>query len=135
MHGERLIQIGERAQAKGSGGKGMSITRTQHKCLMAIREFMAHKGYSPRYREIAEALGLRSIDTVRRVIHILEEQGFLKIQGFGTGMNLELTPQKNLEMNSCKLRHPRIWFQENECPLCSLLQTISVEAPPPGVGQ
>lgn len=54
-----------------------------------VLNFIGDRGYSPTYKEIAAALGLRSLATVHKHVHRLAREGEIEIQapdasrGFG----------------------------------------------------
>lgn len=51
--------------------------KTRNQVLIFIVEYNAANGYSPTFREIGQALGLRSISTVSKYVHLLIEEGEL----------------------------------------------------------
>ncbi len=53
-----------------------------HEVLTFITDFCCQNGYSPTYREIMNALGIRSPSTVSRYIHILLDNGELSCDEF-----------------------------------------------------
>ncbi len=48
-------------------------------CLDFIRAFIAERGYSPSYQEIADGIGLRSKNATHRLIHELRERGLIEL--------------------------------------------------------
>lgn len=44
-----------------------------------ITEYLARNGYSPTFREVGEAVGLRSASTISRYIHRLVDEGRISI--------------------------------------------------------
>ena len=55
----------------------MAITRRQHELYDFISRFVAERGYSPSFEEIAEGLGLNSLATVHKHVSNLEKKGLL----------------------------------------------------------
>ena len=55
----------------------MAITRRQRELYDFISRFVAAKGYSPSFEEIAEGLGLNSLATVHKHVSNLEKKGLL----------------------------------------------------------
>lgn len=55
------------------------LTRRQHDCLQFIEEFTAKHSISPSYYEIMLELGLKSKSGVYRLIHALEERGYISL--------------------------------------------------------
>lgn len=61
--------------------KGMQVRRGVHKrkeILEYIVTYIQQHSYSPSYREIAEAVGLRSISSVQNHIEVLKRMGMLE---------------------------------------------------------
>ena len=54
------------------------LTAKQHELLAFIHERLNHKGISPSFDEMREALGLKSKSGVHRLIGALEERGFIR---------------------------------------------------------
>jgi len=55
----------------------MAITRRQRELYDFISRFVAERGYSPSFEEIAEGLGLNSLATVHKHVSNLEKKGLL----------------------------------------------------------
>jgi repressor LexA len=55
----------------------MAITRRQRELYDFISRFVAERGYSPSFEEIAEGLGLSSLATVHKHVSNLEKKGLL----------------------------------------------------------
>lgn len=55
----------------------MMSNATRNKVLGYLTSFYDSNGYSPSYREIADAIGVKSTSTVHKYVHILESEGFL----------------------------------------------------------
>lgn len=53
----------------------LGLTQRQHDALVFVRRFIAERGHSPSYSEIADFLGLRSKSGVHRLIEGLVERG------------------------------------------------------------
>ena len=56
------------------------ITPAQHRALTFIRQYIAANGYSPTFREIAEGLGLQSVGSAHRVVHLLVDRGSVTLK-------------------------------------------------------
>lgn len=55
----------------------MTLTAKQHACLSFLEGYFGELGYSPSYREIATALGLRSTSVVSSLLDKLAARGYL----------------------------------------------------------
>ena len=53
------------------------LTLKQKGVLDAIAVLRKEKGYTPTYREIADALSLKSLATVHKHLHVLAAKGFV----------------------------------------------------------
>ena len=56
----------------------MALTRRQKEVMDFLSSFIAKKGYSPSYEEIASGLGLASLATVHKHIQALEAKQYLR---------------------------------------------------------
>mgnify|MGYP003139244691 CR=1 FL=1 len=54
------------------------LTAKQQKCFKFIKNYIAKKTVPPSYQEIAEAVGLKSKNSINKYISSLEERGWLK---------------------------------------------------------
>ncbi len=54
------------------------LTKTQEKVFYAIVDFIAKNGFPPTIREIMALQGYASVNNVQRILHILEQKGFIK---------------------------------------------------------
>jgi repressor LexA len=59
------------------GGRDYLLTWWRQQILDYIRESMEHRGCSPSMREIADAVGLKSVSTISHHFKILKEAGYL----------------------------------------------------------
>jgi repressor LexA len=65
-----------------------ALTPRQVACLEAIQEHLrANRGQPPTYRELAEALGLRSTNAVNDVLKALARKGYIA-RGFGSARSV-----------------------------------------------
>ena len=71
----------------------MVLTRQQFRVYDFIRKFLAVRGYSPSYKEIAEHLGLSSVATIHKHISNLEQKGLVR-KGWNRGRSLEVVPME-----------------------------------------
>lgn len=71
----------------------MVLTRQQFRVYDFIRKFLAVRGYSPSYKEIAEHLGLSSVATIHKHISNLEQKGLVR-KGWNKGRSLEVVPME-----------------------------------------
>lgn len=55
------------------------MTERQMEVLRYIEDFIAVKGFSPSYGDIATGLNLKSKTNIHRIIHRLKDMGFLKL--------------------------------------------------------
>lgn len=58
--------------------EGIKAMRKRKKILSFIIEYTQQHGYGPSEQEIAETVGLRSLNSIRRHIEALKRQGALK---------------------------------------------------------
>lgn len=68
----------------------IGLTRPQWEMLGFIASFVNEHGYSPTYRQMADASGLASTSGVSRIVHALAERGCLTILP-GRGRSVYLT--------------------------------------------
>lgn len=66
-----------------------ALTERQHLVLDAIRKHIAERGFAPSFREIGEAVGLKSPSSVKHQLHALERKGYLHISA-NKGRAIEL---------------------------------------------
>jgi SOS-response transcriptional repressor LexA len=98
----------------------MNLTKTQHRCYLAIRDFIQIRGHSPTYAEIGQMIGVSSTSTVHAKVKILVAKGYLMTNEHGRSM--DLVPAKMHNLNNCFKGHVTIWFFADNCPLCEVLQ-------------
>lgn len=65
-------------QRTADGPPPEPLTDRQSRILDAIRQSIARNGYPPSWREIADAVGLASDDSVGYQLGKLEEKGYLR---------------------------------------------------------
>lgn len=75
MIGSSGAMINSRRQPGGDGDH--TLTPQRRKILDFIGESMERRGYSPSLREIADAVGLKSVSTVSYHLKVLERAGYL----------------------------------------------------------
>jgi len=71
----------------------MAITRRQRQIYDFISRFVAEKGYSPSFEEIAEGMELNSLATVHKHITNLEKKGLLT-RDYNRSRSIDLLPPK-----------------------------------------
>jgi repressor LexA len=71
----------------------MAITRRQRQLYDFISRFVAEKGYSPSFEEIAEGMGLSSLATVHKHVSNLEKKGLLT-RDYNRSRSIDLLPPK-----------------------------------------
>jgi repressor LexA len=71
----------------------MAITRRQRQVYDLISRFVAEKGYSPSFEEIAKGLGLSSLATVHKHVSNLQKKGLL-IRDYNRSRSIDLLPPK-----------------------------------------
>ena len=71
----------------------MAITRRQHEMYDFISRFVAEKGYSPSFEEIAEGMKLSSLATVHKHVSNLEKKGLLT-RDYNRSRSIDLLPPK-----------------------------------------
>lgn len=69
-----------------------SLTERQRLVLEAVRAHIARQGFAPSFREIGEAVGLKSPSSVKHQLQALEEKGFLRMNA-NKGRAIELVDQ------------------------------------------
>lgn len=55
------------------------ITPAQYRALTFIRSYVAANGYSPTFREIADAIEAKSVSEAHRLVHRLVERGSITL--------------------------------------------------------
>ena len=58
------------------------MTERQMEVLRYIEDFIAVKGFSPSYGDIATGLNLKSKANIHRIVHRLKDMGFLKLDPY-----------------------------------------------------
>src|SRR5499425_2855325 len=71
----------------------MAITRRQRELYDFISRFVAEKGYSPSFEEIAEGMSLNSLATVHKHVTNLEKKGLLT-RDYNRSRSIDLVPPK-----------------------------------------
>lgn len=71
----------------------MAITRRQHEMYDFISRFVAEKGYSPSFEEIAKGMKLSSLATVHKHVSNLENKGLLT-RDYNRSRSIDLLPPK-----------------------------------------
>ena len=74
--------------------------------LAYITEFCSCNGYSPTYREIGEAVGVKSASTVSRYVHWLMDEGLLthgdaKPRTLTTATSADAAPTETIQQRVC----------------------------------
>jgi repressor LexA len=98
----------------------MALTRRQKEVMDFLASFIANKGYSPSYEEIAAGLGLASLATVHKHIQALEAKQYLR-RSYNHSRSLEVAERFVTEEQS---RRP-----ENPAPSIPLLGRIAAGSP------
>ena len=98
----------------------MALTRRQKEVMDFLASFIASKGYSPSYEEIASGLGLASLATVHKHIQALEAKQYLR-RSYNHSRSLEVAERFVTEEQS---RRP-----ENLAPSIPLLGRIAAGSP------
>jgi repressor LexA len=69
------------------------LTSQEQKTLQFIRNYLAQYGYAPRFKEIGQAIGVKSQGTIHRYVQALEDKGYIdRIKGNSRGMSLVELP-------------------------------------------
>ena len=71
----------------------MAITRRQHEMYDFISRWVAEKGYSPSFEEIAQGMNLSSLATVHKHVSNLEKKGLLT-RDYNRSRSIDLLPPK-----------------------------------------
>ena len=77
----------------------MSLTDRQRKIINAIQNNIKIHGFPPSFREIGEAVGLRSPSSVKHQLRTLEDKGILRINA-NKGRAIEILDNSIVENNS-----------------------------------
>lgn len=56
------------------------ITPVQRKAMVFIEAYQARTGKSPSFRDVGEGLSLSGLGNVHRLLHVLENRGFIKLR-------------------------------------------------------
>ncbi len=100
------------------------LTEAQRKVYVAVLGLVIGKKRSPKYREIAAKLGLKSLATVNKHVKALVRKGFLVRP---SPYELEVVPEEarnGRQWKSCDNGHIRIMFQAAQCPFCAEKLTV-----------
>ena len=65
-----------------SGATKLGITKRQMEVLAVIRSLIDEHGYSPTYKEIARAGGIKSLGNVKHFIDTLSQRGHIAYQPY-----------------------------------------------------
>lgn len=69
------------------------LTSQEHKTLQFIRNYLAHHGNAPKFKEIGVAIGVHSQGTIHRYVQALEDKGYIdRVKGNSRGMSLVELP-------------------------------------------
>jgi repressor LexA len=69
------------------------LTSQEQKTLQFIRNYLAHHGYAPKFKEIGQSIGVKSQGTIHRYVQALEDKGYIdRIKGNSRGMSLVELP-------------------------------------------
>jgi repressor LexA len=68
----------------------MALTRRQKEVMDFLNEFIATRGYSPSYEEIASGLGLASLATVHKHVQALESKQYIR-RNYNHSRSLEIS--------------------------------------------
>ena len=86
-----------------------ALTERQHLVLDAIRKHIAEQGFAPSFREIGEAVGLKSPSSVKHQLHALERKGYLHISA-NKGRAIELYDSGTDSQTATGTRRPASRF-------------------------
>lgn len=75
------------------------LTKKQSEALDVVRDFLAKHNYSPSYREVMKAMGIKSPATAYNHLQSLKEKGYLKLRGRQM-RSVELTEKSNVFVRS-----------------------------------
>src|SRR5210317_916672 len=65
------------------------LTSQEQNTLQFIRNYLAHHGYAPKFKEIGQAIGVKSQGTIHRYVQALEDKGYInRSKGNSRGMSL-----------------------------------------------
>ncbi|RBP98687.1 repressor LexA [Bifidobacterium aemilianum] len=78
--------------ADGAGTSNNQLTERQCKVLEAIRSHVAECGFAPSFREIGQAVGLKSPSSVKHQLQVLEEKGLIRMNA-NKGRAIELVEE------------------------------------------
>ncbi len=97
-----------------------------------IKKFIETNGYSPRYQDIADAMGVKSLSGVSNAVRQLAFLGYVTLVGEGQAKKIRLLANQYHELLFCHREHVQIWFQGNFCPMCELIRTyeLRIQQPP-----
>lgn len=94
------------------------LTDTQRRVYSAVISLSISTKRSPKYKEIAAKVGVKSLSTIHKHIKALIRKGWLTQE---TTHVLEVVPanlRNGSEWHHCEEGHPRIWYQVSGCPVC-----------------
>lgn len=96
------------------------LTEAQKKVYSAVLSLSVSQRRTPKLREIAAKVGVKSTATVHKHIKALVRKGWLLRPG---PHELEIVSpglRNGSEWHSCDRGHARCWFQVPECPACRM---------------
>lgn len=83
-----------------SGHRMTELTEKQRRCLRAVCAYIAENQVAPTRRELAEALGQRSVNGVNQHLDALERKHYIRLQPPNSPRNIEVLrlPQSQQEL-------------------------------------
>lgn len=96
------------------------LTEAQQKVYSAVLSLSISMRRTPKYREIAAKVGLRSVAAIHKHIGSLIREGLLTRP---SAHRLEIVPIKlrnGAEWRCCDRGHAKVLYQAPECPACVL---------------
>lgn len=103
------------------------MTAAQNRVFLAIKKFIERNGYSPSYRDLQDALDLKSPASVWKHVEALKAQGYIE-HSYNKGRSLAICPDKVLQgFCACRFQHEMIYFRGATCPMCALLSQFGVQ--------
>lgn len=77
--------------------KKTTLSARSEQILQFIIRFKSDRGYSPSMREIGDAVGLSSAASVKYQLELLEQGGYLALEGLARGIRVLITPESMAE--------------------------------------
>ncbi len=102
------------------------MTAAQNRVFQAIKKFIERNGYSPSYRDLQDALDLKSPASVWKHVEALRLAGYIE-HSYNKGRSLAICPDKVLQgFSRCGSGHDTVYFRGTVCPMCAIFSNLNI---------